>query len=57
MSARELYGIDIPITVAMPTGSFPAAMHIPGWVNLGVLVERSQKQEPRPSRKQRRKQR
>jgi hypothetical protein len=46
---KELYGIDLPVTVKLHDGSrrqpiFTAAtMRVPGWVNFGILRWR---QEP-----------
>lgn len=34
---KELYGIDLPVTIRSRTGSYPMLIRVPGWVNFGIL--------------------
>lgn len=53
MKDLELYGVDLPVTVRSIFGVQQMALHVPGWVNVGVLRARAV-QLVKPNRKQRR---
>lgn len=41
MTHRELYGIDLPVTIRSRDGVYPMLVRVPGWINFGILKARA----------------
>jgi hypothetical protein len=38
---KELYGVDMPVTVRSNGVLYPMALRVPGWINFGILKARA----------------
>jgi hypothetical protein len=38
---KELYSIDLPVTVRSNGALYPMVLRVPGWTNVGVLSARA----------------
>lgn len=38
---KELYGIDLPVTVRSGGNLYPMVLRVPGWINFGILKARA----------------